>query len=462
MIGAVPLARRNLTRQRLRFALSAAGVGLALLLILSLEAIYSGVLRKVTAYPDNAGAPLIVSQRGVETMHMSSSSLPLGVVRRLREDPRVARAAPILYSPIILNGHESVSSYLIGFRRAGGPWEMVEGRSRPPSDGIVIDEITAEPLGVGIGDRLRVAATRLRIVGLARGTFSIISSVSFIDYATFERLEGAAGSASYVLVWPRPAARRRRSPRALNADYPVTAQTSDDFSGPRAPGRLRHEHGADPRPGLDRLRGRRRRRRPQHLHGNRRPPARVCGAEGDRDAEQEPLRDDLAPGPADRGDRVPRRAGPARAAERRWSAGSDPSISMLLTSGHPVQGERWRPPRSRRCRAAACAPGGAQSTRPAPTGARWPGVLDNRERSRCAPDAARSVLDAKALRRRFGTGEAAVEAVRGIDLELGRGEIVLIMGPSGSGKTTLLSMLGGLLRPTSRARSRSAACASPT
>ena len=71
MIGVVPLARRNLTRQRLRFALSAAGVGLALLLILALDAIYSGVLRQVTAYPDHAGAPVIVSQRGVQTMHMS-------------------------------------------------------------------------------------------------------------------------------------------------------------------------------------------------------------------------------------------------------------------------------------------------------------------------------------------------------------------------------------------------------
>jgi len=75
-------------------------------------------------------------------------------------------------------------------------------------------------------------------------------------------------------------------------------------------------------------------------------------------------------------------------------------------------------------------------------------ILDNREREPVEPEA-RSVLDAKGLRRRFGAGEAAVEAVCGVDLELGRGDIVLIMGPSGSGKTTLLSMLGGLLRPTS-------------
>ena len=58
------------------------------------------------------------------------------------------------------------------------------------------------------------------------------------------------------------------------------------------------------------------------------------------------------------------------------------------------------------------------------------------------------VLEAHGLRKRFGEGETAVEAVRGIDLLLEPGEIVLIMGPSGSGKTTLLSMLGALLRPS--------------
>ena len=58
------------------------------------------------------------------------------------------------------------------------------------------------------------------------------------------------------------------------------------------------------------------------------------------------------------------------------------------------------------------------------------------------------VLEVHGLRKRFGQGETAVEAVRGVDLTLAPGEIVLIMGPSGSGKTTLLSMLGALLRPS--------------
>lgn len=59
-----------------------------------------------------------------------------------------------------------------------------------------------------------------------------------------------------------------------------------------------------------------------------------------------------------------------------------------------------------------------------------------------------SVLEARGLRRSFGSGPAAVAAVRGIDLRVDPGERLLVMGPSGSGKTTLVSMMGGLLTPT--------------
>ena len=46
----------------------------------------------------------------------------------------------------------------------------------------------------------------------------------------------------------------------------------------------------------------------------------------------------------------------------------------------------------------------------------------------------------------YGTGEAAVHALRGVDLELPTGELVVLLGASGSGKSTLLNILGGLDR----------------
>ncbi len=57
-------------------------------------------------------------------------------------------------------------------------------------------------------------------------------------------------------------------------------------------------------------------------------------------------------------------------------------------------------------------------------------------------------LDVRAVTKRFGHGDTAVDAVRGVSLAVEPGEVILIMGPSGSGKTTLLSMMGALLKPT--------------
>jgi putative ABC transport system ATP-binding protein len=53
------------------------------------------------------------------------------------------------------------------------------------------------------------------------------------------------------------------------------------------------------------------------------------------------------------------------------------------------------------------------------------------------------------LTKTYESGEAAVQALREVDLDVARGEVVLLMGPSGSGKTTLLSIMGCILLPTS-------------
>jgi putative ABC transport system ATP-binding protein len=53
------------------------------------------------------------------------------------------------------------------------------------------------------------------------------------------------------------------------------------------------------------------------------------------------------------------------------------------------------------------------------------------------------------LTKTYGSGHSAVHALRGIDLELPEGELVVLLGASGSGKSTLLNIIGGLDRPTS-------------
>jgi putative ABC transport system ATP-binding protein len=59
-----------------------------------------------------------------------------------------------------------------------------------------------------------------------------------------------------------------------------------------------------------------------------------------------------------------------------------------------------------------------------------------------------SMLRVRALSKVYGDADTAVQALRGVDLDVRAGEFVVLLGASGSGKSTLLNILGGLDRPT--------------
>src|SRR3970282_411906 len=58
------------------------------------------------------------------------------------------------------------------------------------------------------------------------------------------------------------------------------------------------------------------------------------------------------------------------------------------------------------------------------------------------------VVEARGMGKTFGSGVEAIEALRGIDLDIASGDFVSLIGPSGCGKSTLLRLIGDLVSPT--------------
>ncbi len=230
------LAFRNLFQSKVRLVISAGGVALALMLILALDAIMAGVERQVTAYIDNAGADIWVSQENVRNMHMASSTLPSSVVSRVKSVAGVESVTPILYlTSFIEMGADRNSAYVIGLPSEpiiGAPWRVVAGKAIPASKEIIIDRGIADKPGMGIGDTVKILGEEFNIVGLSEGTTSATGgSVAFISKKDWGRLQVSESIVSFVLVKVKEGESSETIATRIEAQVDkVTAQTRQQFA----------------------------------------------------------------------------------------------------------------------------------------------------------------------------------------------------------------------------------------
>jgi putative ABC transport system permease protein len=234
MSATLLLARRNFGRNRVRLLASVGGVALALSLTLALDAVYAGVASQLTTYIERAGADVWVAQSGVRNLHMVASSLPASVVDEVGAVDGVASVTPILEATDTISaGDERAVVYVIGLpieASMGGPWEIAEGSARVGPGEIIVDRGFATQAGVTIGETVGVLGGEARVVGLSRGTASLLNSVAFVSFDDFQAMRGHAPVISYVLVRVAGVA----SAEAVAADIErlvpgVTAQSRTDF-----------------------------------------------------------------------------------------------------------------------------------------------------------------------------------------------------------------------------------------
>jgi putative ABC transport system permease protein len=199
--GRVPLVRRNLLADWRRLVVSAAGVGLAIMLMLLLDGLWSGIKANVTAYQDNTGADLYVAQPGTRGFLGAGSAIPVDTVDTVEADPAVDWAVAVRGFYAIVDLHQRKDAvYIVGSKpgERGGPWDLAAGRAPERDHEVVIGEVMANRHGLAVGDAIDIMGRSFEVVGT--GPDGFMTSFVFMTHGATDDLLLAGGTTGFVLV----------------------------------------------------------------------------------------------------------------------------------------------------------------------------------------------------------------------------------------------------------------------
>ncbi|MEE8346502.1 MAG: FtsX-like permease family protein [Dehalococcoidia bacterium] len=186
------VARKNLFTERIRLAMSVGGIALSVFLIGILLSLYRGWNEKVGEYVEAVPADLWVASEGATDFIQAGSVLPDSAGILLGFLPEVDTVSPLIVRPLELSRagadrEDRFDIQLVAYDPAiglGGPLAVVEGKSPPGPDEIVIDEETSKRHGIEIGDRLERGTRSLSVVGKSSGGDFVFTQVAFITLDT--------------------------------------------------------------------------------------------------------------------------------------------------------------------------------------------------------------------------------------------------------------------------------------
>lgn len=227
--GTVPVARRLLFGNRSRLVTSVLGVGLALMLILLLDGLSTGVDARVTVFEERAGADLYVAQPGTSSLLGSTSVLPAATRDRVAALPAVDWAVTLRgFFSVQEYGGKRVPAYVVGFESVehGGPWALAAGRAPVADDEVAVGRQFATAAGVGLGDEAKILGRPFRVVGLADDADMFMASFVFLTHGATDALVGSATTTSFVLV----GAARPAEALAQIRDLGLTVLTRDELA----------------------------------------------------------------------------------------------------------------------------------------------------------------------------------------------------------------------------------------
>jgi putative ABC transport system permease protein len=211
----VSLARKNLLHDRLRFAITVAGVAFAVTLVLVQVGLFLGLLGKATVTIEQSGADIWVTSRKTPNVDFAHT-FPETTVLRVRGLSGVERADNLIVAFMNIQlpsgAEEGCLVYALeDFSAWNLPWQVNEGDVRDLGRGryILMDRSAERRFGAfSVGEYREILGRRFKIIGTTSGAASFTTApIVFMDFGSAqEQLETLRNRTSYILVKLAPGA----------------------------------------------------------------------------------------------------------------------------------------------------------------------------------------------------------------------------------------------------------------